>query len=375
MTRANCVKMGGGRKTSNFGFTLVELLVVIAIIGVLIALLLPAIQAAREAARRMQCTNNLKQVGIAVHNFHDAKKGLPPVCIDYARAGIFVILMPFMEAQSAYDLCANTTDEFGREMRGPWWCGTEGDARYRLNSEEERKALGSIKYMVCPSRRGGGAHYFPGTPDVDWRWPGPLGDYAVPFHEVDGDGYSTRGEYYKHWNPKDPRHYEQLRSPFRVALRYNIDDPKTWEPRDSFAWFADGTSNQILVGEKHIPTSQIGRCLEEDSADGMSNCDCSYLVTGRGYMEFTLGRNVCSIPRVLVRDPAEFSEEKSPNNPWDRYAFGSCHPGNINFLFGDGSVQTLSVTVPATNGVRASGLPDLFQALTHVCDGTVVRVP
>ena len=99
------------------GFTLIELLVVIAIIGVLIALLLPAVQSAREAARRAQCTNNLKQIGLAMNNYVTANEALPPVCVDQAwtSAGTPIPqphqnwsqharLLPYLEQQIAYNM-------------------------------------------------------------------------------------------------------------------------------------------------------------------------------------------------------------------------------------------------------------------------------
>ncbi|NUQ61581.1 MAG: DUF1559 domain-containing protein [Pirellulales bacterium] len=89
------------------GFTLIELLVVITIIGVLIALILPAVQAAREAARRTQCTNNLKQIGLGIHNFHQANGHLPssvrPILASTVRAGAFLRLLPFIEQQVLWD--------------------------------------------------------------------------------------------------------------------------------------------------------------------------------------------------------------------------------------------------------------------------------
>lgn len=116
------------------GFTLVELLVVIAIIGILIALLLPAVQAAREAARRSQCTNNLKQFGIGLQNYHDANRAFPPrkggtnhvppdpkrITGNWLRLSAFVPLLPFMEQQNAYSFIQTGDPESPLGGGAPW---------------------------------------------------------------------------------------------------------------------------------------------------------------------------------------------------------------------------------------------------------------
>ena len=108
------------RKTGDGGFTLVELLVVIAIIGILIALLLPAVQAAREAARRSQCTNNLKQFALALHNYHDTYKTFPAyrqkagstAAADFQGYGVHVRILPFIEQQPLYDQLKTASQDF-----------------------------------------------------------------------------------------------------------------------------------------------------------------------------------------------------------------------------------------------------------------------
>ncbi|MDR1958948.1 MAG: DUF1559 domain-containing protein, partial [Planctomycetaceae bacterium] len=109
------------RFTVRSAFTLVELLVVIAIIGILIALLLPAVQAAREAARRMQCSNNLKQLGLAIHNYHDTSKGFPSGMSrihtnitdnNQHKFGTLLKLCPYMEQQALYEAFVSKTDSY-----------------------------------------------------------------------------------------------------------------------------------------------------------------------------------------------------------------------------------------------------------------------
>lgn len=142
------------------GFTLVELLVVIAIIGILVALLLPAVQAAREAARRMQCNNNLKQLGVALHNYHDTYKALPslgqgtqgepnnnPPREAYSNYGYLsgiVHMLPFFEQQPLYD-------QFGAGQANPYYPAWGPVPWYGWNYAPHAAQVPSL---LCPSDKG-----------------------------------------------------------------------------------------------------------------------------------------------------------------------------------------------------------------------------
>ncbi|MCL2119513.1 MAG: DUF1559 domain-containing protein [Planctomycetaceae bacterium] len=151
MEHKNFVKMGGGGNPHKiYAFTLVELLVVIAIIGILIALLLPAVQAAREAARRMQCSNNMKQWVLALHNHHDGHKKLPSQysqgTVKHERFSIHYHLLPYMEQTQLKD--AIHSDD---TITAPWipTVGVVADTPENRRGQELRNTR--VSALLCPS--------------------------------------------------------------------------------------------------------------------------------------------------------------------------------------------------------------------------------
>ncbi len=153
------------------GFTLVELLVVITIIGILIALLLPAVQAAREAARRSQCTNNLKQIGLALHNYESARGTFPPSGLDYGWGSVcggtepadklvknlhgFVLLLPYLEQDVLFQKC-DFKQCFSNCTTG-WWSASGSGASARplagdaVTSGNSAVAATRVAVFLCPS--------------------------------------------------------------------------------------------------------------------------------------------------------------------------------------------------------------------------------
>ncbi len=365
-------------------FTLVELLVVIAIIGVLIALLLPAVQAAREAARRMQCSNNLKQQGIAIHNFHDTLNGLPPAGVgsysdsETARPGMFVLIWPFLERQALYDMVSSYG--FDRRYGVDFWTGTvTGDnPAPPFPIEDFRTGSGSVSAYHCPSRRGGGPQM--STPEASGMnangWsssPGPFIDYAVVMSVRPSSG----GSYHDYWNMNDEKSWNGHGGPIRVAIHAVSGDSKSWQPRDNFAYLSDGTSNQFMIGEKYLAPDAVGKC-ERSHANNPGDggnfqryiSDCSYMGHGlaRGYpMAQPIHRGDSPITgdydTNIIRSVNEFSEPTTyhPND----VGFGSFHPGICQFVLGDGSVRGIPITTPAR----------ILAFLGQVDDGNPVSVP
>jgi prepilin-type N-terminal cleavage/methylation domain-containing protein len=362
------------------GFTLVELLVVIAIIGVLIALLLPAVQAAREAARRMQCSNHLKQMGIAVHNFHDTRNGLPPCTLGNGRISILPLLYPYIEQQNLYDVIA--TRGFGEIYNQTWWTSLD---------DAGRAGFGSVPIYRCPSRRGSGPLVTTESVNTTSQaLPGPVTDYSAVLL-MDRNIYDT--QFWNHTGTasafEPDAQINAMKGAFRVPNRFQ-DSSSTvaltntmianWYPRDTMSRWGDGTSNQLLFGEKHLPPSTKDRCNLDTGTNYHYTGDCSYLNSGPGYGTAAWGRSFTKNGNFTVSGMLKGGADEYPlkramddipnttgnNQPMQAYNFGSYHPDACLFVLGDGSVRAISVTTPP--------FPFLV-GLSYVDDGNTISLP
>lgn len=317
-----------GRIRFRSGFTLVELLVVIAIIGILIALLLPAVQAAREAARRSQCSNNLKQIGLALHNYHDTYKSLPAgytlpsnykndFDLPNDRYGLWswgAAILPFVEQQALYDQIDPTRNRLYDIL---------GNATLRTLMQQP------VPAFRCPSDNG------PESANVDVR-------------KLDDAG-------------GNPRH---------VATSNYVAVNRTHQPRrvpnngtagafyqDSWTKFrdvTDGLSNVLFIGERRwkiqTRTPNAGTVFgvnggSQDTDFGVANAHGS-------------GRRHLNCP--------EANECKK--------SFMSPHPGGVQFTLGDGSVRFISETIEHSTD-NSGQVNSMLEYLICIDDGNPVQMP
>lgn len=329
------------------GFTLVELLVVIAIIGVLVGLLLPAVQSAREAARRMQCSNNMKQIGLAIHNYVDSFKRLPASSRGYGgcvgnvvngeikNANGLVSLLPYMEMQNLYEQF-NHSEAYSINPGDPQRAtGTVvGDPATNGNA-----ALAStiVETFICPSDnnpaigRLSGIHYGPA--------PGVVGAATnYDFIVSAGSEFSTCNS------------YATLNG---LTKRMFGGDVNT-----RLAEVLDGLSNTFMLGETtkyHVNGAAFAWAYR---GWVMTGIDPHYTATEGGI-------NVWHQPWVhpTWQNPP-FQPVRGRARSWWVSA-ASLHPGGCHFVMGDGSVQFVSETLEM----------QLLQRLSAMADGQVAALP
>ena len=304
------------------GFTLVELLVVIAIIGILVALLLPAVQAAREAARRMKCTNNLKNLALGCHNYHDVHKTFPPGFLrgtntsaaakDHECWGWHVFLMPFIEMDAMYDQldpASYTLEEV--------CAGANPAVPNPVNTMQT-----FIEVFVCPSDDN---------------------EEIAHNNRHFGGGIGSASNSLGNWRPGLTNY---------IGNRGVLDKPQ--DTRDCHGIFfydskikisrvVDGTTNTFMIGERDTANCRSGVWAGVRNPDG----------DGSRGLWYNIGHS-----RSLLNAPTDVYNWDSDQGCGE--SFSSMHPGGANFALCDGSIRFISDTIDASPKQSSDGTYKLW---------------
>lgn len=283
-------------------FTLVELLVVIAIIGILIALLLPAVQAAREAARRSQCTNNMKQIGLAMHNYHDTFKKLPPGAWGCCWGTWMMCIQPYMEQNTLYD-------DYHWEQK---W-GTPADTCRYSHSINRPVATTRLPGHTCPS-------------DLP----------NAPILSINNHNYSAN-----YGNTGYAQQATLNGVTFGGAPFGPVGNSSQLNRIVGMAAIIDGTSNTFLVGE--VLQGQ-GQDLRGFQWWGDASSFTTYLPPNSPLPDRIYSSSYCrSDPKLNL--PCAVSTGTDPT----MFALRSRHPGGVNVTLCDGSTRFISETIDLNN--------------------------
>ena len=330
------VRRSGRRPTRRGGLTLVELLAVIAILALLMALLLPAVQSAREAARVTQCRNNLKQIGLATQLRANSERTYPPGRYYGNQPTWFALIMPYLERGTEYALW-----QLEREYYDP-------------ANKAAREVI--IPMYFCPSRARSSLLSTADSRTSPPVWPsspGLLGDYAGCFGDtIVGEPSPPPGQ--PDFSPK--------RSNGLIVTDYSLrHQPGPWRGYLTPDHVRDGLSNTLVAGEKHIRQNLPGA-----DANSIYNGDNLYpflRAAGRGWCD--KDNNLSTVAAGQSEGREDFQTNPLAASPTDALPgedwrwFGSWHPGAVcGFVLADGSVRGISPGIDLDTLARLANRAD-----------------